>query len=59
MTTAPAIPALLAATRPTDEQLRVLEEGLPDQPKEASRLLTGQAVNSWLLARASPAPSTT
>jgi phenylalanyl-tRNA synthetase beta chain len=41
----PVIPALPGGVRPTDEQLEVLEKGLPDQPKEAAALLTGQAVN--------------
>lgn len=41
----PVIPALPGGKRPTDEQLKVLEEGLPDQPKEVAALLTGQAVN--------------
>lgn len=41
----PVIPALPGAQRPTDEQLGILQKGLPDQPKEVAALLTGQAVN--------------
>lgn len=42
---APVIPALPGAVKPSDDQLRVLEEGLPDQPLQVAALLTGDAVN--------------
>lgn len=42
---APVIPALPGAHKPTAEQLKVLEEGLPDQPLQAAGILTGDAVN--------------
>ena len=46
---APAIPALPGGVRPSDEQLKALDAGLPDQPLHVAGLFTGFAVDSgWL-----------
>ncbi|RSX53203.1 phenylalanine--tRNA ligase subunit beta [Bifidobacterium goeldii] len=46
---APAIPALPGGVRPSNEQLKALDAGLPDQPLHVAGLFTGLAVDSgWL-----------
>lgn len=46
---APAIPALPGGQRPTDEQLKALDAGLPVQPLHVAAILTGKAVETgWL-----------
>lgn len=46
---APAIPALPGSVRPTDEELRALDAGLPKQPLHVAALLTGKAQDTgWL-----------
>ena len=46
---APAIPALPGSVRPSDAQLKALDDGLPDQPLHVAALLTGHAEESgWL-----------
>ncbi|WEV71814.1 phenylalanine--tRNA ligase subunit beta [Bifidobacterium sp. ESL0790] len=46
---APAIPALPGGKKPTDEQLKALDAGLPDQPLHVAAILTGSALEpSWM-----------
>ncbi|KFF30807.1 phenylalanyl-tRNA synthetase, beta subunit [Bifidobacterium bombi DSM 19703] len=46
---APAIPSLPGGRKPSDEQLKALDAGLPDQPLHVAALLTGKAEESgWL-----------
>ena len=46
---APAIPALPGGVRPTDEQLKALDAGLPDQPDHVAGVFTGLAEDSgWM-----------
>lgn len=46
---APAIPALPGGVRPTDEQLKALDAGLPEQPMHVAGILTGLAEQTgWL-----------
>ncbi|WP_314688223.1 phenylalanine--tRNA ligase subunit beta [uncultured Bifidobacterium sp.] len=46
---APAIPALPGGVRPSDEQLKALDAGLPDQPLHVAGVFTGLAEDSgWL-----------
>lgn len=46
---APAIPALPGGQKPTDEQLKALDAGLPDQPLHVAGIFTGKALEaSWM-----------
>ncbi|MFT8531617.1 phenylalanine--tRNA ligase subunit beta [Bifidobacterium aquikefiri] len=46
---APAIPALPGGVRPSDDQLKALDAGLPQQPLHVAGILTGDAEHSgWL-----------
>lgn len=46
---APAIPALPGGVKPTDEQLKALDAGLPDQPLHVAGILAGKAEETgWL-----------
>ncbi|WEV41407.1 phenylalanine--tRNA ligase subunit beta [Bifidobacterium sp. ESL0682] len=46
---APAIPALPGGQRPSDEQLKALDAGLPEQPLHVAAIFTGKAVETgWL-----------
>ncbi|NEG70235.1 phenylalanine--tRNA ligase subunit beta [Bifidobacterium choloepi] len=46
---APAIPALPGGKRPTNDQLRALDAGLPKQPLRVAGILTGHAIDDgWL-----------
>lgn len=46
---APAIPALPGGVKPTEEQLKALDAGLPDQPDHVAGIFTGLAENTgWM-----------
>ena len=46
---APAIPALPGGVKPTEEQLKALDAGLPDQPDHVAGIFTGLSENTgWM-----------
>ena len=46
---APSIPALPGGVKPTEEQLKALDAGLPDQPDHVAGIFTGLAENTgWM-----------